>query len=431
MAGTPSSSAFESLIPNFSTADNKTQHSNTLSDKYQDEIASKGFGPKEWLIDAKDWAEVFGYRFSVHKPPPGGPDQTTFEFGSLDGGGAPSGGKGGSKGGSFGLNLGGGPSLASVGNDLATLFGFDLNSGTATDIANFTLPIPPQTYVINPIFASQVTPTFGGVVEEDSPPTFWNIAMSGTFGTAISANVDQMQKRERMAKRFRSVTKTTGLLNGLSQELQSTIGSLASTANAVESAGEAVVQGVADGGLFGTTDAIAGATGAVTGAINESLLPQQPFVSSAVSAADFLGTAGNLVDLFTGGDFEVARYSNGFTEINELHKFFVMYYYLKANNPDGLSLRYTDFKRDLSWRCTISNFKIQHSAQNPLLVRYVIELKCWDIKSSQEVFIGTQGRDFQSLDRFGPNGDLAAVNTAIDPSATSALNQAFTFPPEL
>jgi hypothetical protein len=108
---------------------------------------------------------------------------------------------------------------------------------TETALAIYTLPIPPQSVNVRMVSASQVTPTIGGVVEETSANTFWDITLSGTTGIAVGKKGDVAAQLAgtgsggwsgalaqiksalfgeppKTASKFREVIKTTGEMSG-------------------------------------------------------------------------------------------------------------------------------------------------------------------------------------------------------------------------
>lgn len=233
-----------------------------------------------------------------------------------------------------------------------------LFSGDPGDVPTqftYTLPIPPSSIITKMITASQVTPTVGGVVEETSDNLFWVVQLRGTTGTAVTRGD---KGRDEVAKKFRNKLETTGLLSGIAANLQS----LANT-------------------VGGVADAIT--SGQVLGAVNNALLPPMPYSGSSVD-----------------GD------SNGFTEIQELHKFLYVYSRLRAAFPNTYSLFYNDYKNGYRFRASVQDFTIDRSAANPNLYNYTIQLKCWAIQS-----VDSAGLTKEAFDRFGPDGDLQTVNT--------------------
>lgn len=236
----------------------------------------------------------------------------------------------------------------------------------------YTLPIPPQSMLTKMIPASAATATLGGVVEETSDNVFWVIQMAGTTGVAISRegvdNPDSGSRKE-MAKKFRKKLETTGLLSGVAAQLNTLVGKTAGTA-------DAVISGIQSG-------SITGAIGGVVGAINNAILPSLPYSGSAVDDV-----------------------TNGYTEIQELHRFLFTFSHLKSLRPDRYRLKFKNYKTGQEWRVIIQDFSIQQSAQNPHLYRYNIQLKAWDVKP-----IDAKEREDKEFDRFGPEGDLKAVNT--------------------
>jgi len=244
---------------------------------------------------------------------------------------------------------------------------------TTTKSYYFTLPIPPQSVSIEPILPGSVTPTIGGVVEEISAVSLWRISLSGTMGIAPSRETGDMFDRKKTATVFRTRIATTGLLAGLSASVQATL----SKATGVFNAGAQAVSAV-DGFNLDSAGAIAGG---VTGALNNALLPPIPFSSSAVD-----------------GD------SNGFTETQELQKFFYLYSYLKAQNPKKYNLFFANYKTNQKWQVQVKKYPIRQSAANPNLYRYDIQMIGWNCEEP-DAALG------QPVDRFGPKGDLASVNT--------------------
>lgn len=255
----------------------------------------------------------------------------------------------------------------------------------ATNVANddepenptlytYTLPIPPQTMLTKMIPASAATATFGGVVEETSDNVFWIIQMSGTTGTAVSRSdlSDTESNRKEMAKLFRKKLETTGLLSGVAAQLNSLAGKVGGTLDAAAGAATSFASGDIAGGMAG-----------VTGAINNLILPALPYSESGVDGI-----------------------TNGFTEMQELHRFLYTFSHLKAKMPDQFKLKFKNYKTGQEWRIILQDFTIQQSAQQPNLYRYNIQLKAWDVKT-----IDSEERSATEYDRFKPgSGDLAPVN---------------------
>jgi len=301
--------------------------------------------PEKFKIVGQDWYKVFGYQFVISHSEEPEVEQTQGGF--LDG-------------------------ISNAFNQLTSLFdGGAADSDPLTKY--YTLPIPPQSIVIKPIIASQATPTLGGVVEETSENVLWMISMQGTTGIAVSRDLNgQSVDRKTVAKQFRDTISTTGLLAGVAGQLNQTI---------------AQIGGVADAAIdsfqsFASGD-IAGGIGNAVNAANTAVLPPLPYAGSAVSEK-----------------------SNGFTEIQELVKFFDKYNELKHANPKQYSLLFRMYKTNQEWNCIVQDFSIQKSAQSPHLWRYNLVLKCWALR-----VVGANLPGSGEFDRFGSNGDLKSVNT--------------------
>ena len=252
----------------------------------------------------------------------------------------------------------------------------------------YTLPIPPSALSIKLVPASQATATFGGVVEETSETVFWMIQLQGTTGTAISRNLGaggirdmgstfgrgtkkvSSADRTSMAKKFRDTIETTGLLAG----------AFASIEGAALKAGN-----IADS-LIGIKDdlTLGGVVGRVTGAMNAAFTPNLPYGKSGVNDV-----------------------TNGYTEINELHRFLAAYSAFKEKFPKNYSLNFYNHKDKQKWRVVLQDFNVQKSSQNPFLYRYQMVFKGWDMSDSTE---GGK-KDIAAYNRFGSDGDLKPVNT--------------------
>lgn len=252
----------------------------------------------------------------------------------------------------------------------------------------FTLPIPPSTLQIKPVIPSKVTATIGGVVEENSPVSFWVISMSGTTGIAVSRAEGDENTRRQVAGKFRDTISTTGLLSGtfanVDRIVNKAVGVIDSAGNIVSRAQDAL----AAPGL----SSFSALSGEVVGAVSNALLPSLPYSSSAVSGS-----------------------TNGFTEAEELQKFFYIYQRLKSENPSDYTLYFINYKTQQQWRVIIKDFSLQKSAQNPMLYRYNIALQGWDILPANKA-------DTVEFDRFGKDGDLKSVNTMGFGSKTTGLS---------
>ena len=228
----------------------------------------------------------------------------------------------------------------------------------------YTLPIPPQAMTTKMLPASQVTPTIGGVVEETSDNLFWIIQLRGTTGIAVSRGKEGAVGRATVAKKFRDKIETTGLLSGIAANL----GSVASKIGSV-------VDAAASGAIFD----------AISGAINNAILPPLPYAQSAVSNT-----------------------SNGFSEMHELHKFFYAYSKLKGLYPGRYSLWFEDLKNDQRFQIILQDFTIERTSQSPHLYRYSIQMQGWGVLSARRAGVKVDKLEY---DRFGKGGDLANVNT--------------------
>lgn len=246
-----------------------------------------------------------------------------------------------------------------------------IKGGKGTEASYFyTLPIPPQSLAVKPIMASKVTATMGGVVEETSPITFWMLQMAGAFGPGLGRDEDDQTMYTRMASQFRTSVSTTGLLSGISANLQGAVNKVGGMVDSLA--------GIAGGFQDGAAAGFAGAAGAVTGALNSTLTPPQIFGGSAVN-----------------------QLSNGFTDAQEFSRFIYMYSKLKAAHPDEYSLYFISHKTKQKWQVVIREFSLQQSHQNPMMYRYTVALQGWDVKEPN--------KQEKAFDRFGPNGDLAPV----------------------
>jgi len=266
-----------------------------------------------------------------------------------------------------------------------------------TPLAMYTLPIPPQALSMRMVSASQVTPTIGGVVEETSANTFWDISLTGTTGTAVGKDgtvesqlapsseggfgeaktrglLDTVKSwmsgnPPKTASKFRDIIKTTGEMSGIFGALSSITSKIGSTVDQV--------------GKMGSGAGIMGNIAGASGALQNALLPTPNYTASAVN-----------------------RTKNGFAEIQQLHRFLLVYSRLKGAFPGKYFLKFRMLKTNQSWNCSVSDFQISQNAQQPHLYRYSIQLKCWQIGNAASEDALTA----QAADRFGPKGDLAPVN---------------------
>lgn len=251
-------------------------------------------------------------------------------------------------------------------------------SGSKIDLKyTYTLPIPPQSIAIDMVSASKVDATLGGVVEETSNNVFWTISLSGTTGTAVSravSNDNTANSRRKPADQFRERLATTGLLAGIAAGINGVLTKAGNVADSVAASASAFASGNIAGGASG-----------VTGALNDLLLPPQLFNSSAVNGK-----------------------VNGFTEIHELHRFLYTYSFLKGKDPSRYNLWFCNYKDGQKWRVIVQKFTLTKSAQSPMLYRYNIQLKAWNVRAADA---DDKKGEVTAQDRYAPGGDLASVNT--------------------
>lgn len=328
------------------------------------DVTTDGFSVP-WSIDGTDWYKVFAYQFAVvafvEEPTSEFASQVAEAAGQLAGGQA-----------AFAAAVGSTQDQGSVQDAFDQAFAAAADETISEFVDReflYTLPIPPQAMTTKMIPASQATATIGGVVEETGANVFWMITMSGTTGIGVTRGDDG---RGKVAKKFRDKIATTGLLSGPLAGVNSVLSKVGGVADQFMDAGNAALNGD-----------IGGATGGLVGALNTALLPALPYAGSGVD-----------------------RDTNGFTEMQELHRFLYTYSKLKAASPQTYALRFRNYKTNQQWQCILQDFQIQQSAQNPMLQRYTITLKCWDVKP-----IGADDRASAEFDRFGAGGDLKPVST--------------------
>ena len=280
------------------------------------------------------------------------------------------------------------------------------------DLAIYTLPIPPQAMSMRMVPASQITPTLGGVVEETSANVFWDISLNGTTGTAVGKKGDlasQMNgsasssnpvehwydsavnlfvgQAPKVATKFREVIKTTGEMSGIFGALQNAAGRALGTLDQIDKLTQ--------------PGSVAGAAGAAAGAIQSELLPSPMFTSSAVS-----------------------RLRNGFGEIQQMERFFLVYSRLRGAFPKEFYLKFRMYKTNQEWTCAVKDFQILQSSQQPHLYKYSIQLRCWQVGSVGNA----DSTNAMAYDRFGSGGDLAAVNILSLKQTSAGLKALFKRP---
>jgi hypothetical protein len=230
----------------------------------------------------------------------------------------------------------------------------------------FAMPISPEQYSMTAIQASKVTPGIGGIVEETSETTFYQISLQGTFSPAIG-RVDLGTPTQGLSD-TRGVIATGGLVT-------SAINNVLSVANPIASAID---------------------SGSARGALDSIFTTVQPFAQSAVKQGAYDNGAGN-----------------GFGNILELQRFFHEYSAIKEKSPDDIELYFRDFKRNQQYRCTVTGFSTSQNASDPFSHSYSISMLCWNLTDPDA--------PAKAIDRFGPDGDL---NIASSLSVTASLAKA-------
>jgi len=187
---------------------------------------------------------------------------------------------------------------------------------------HFFFPVNPESISINTPFATVVTPTIGGIVQEHSGAVFYNISISGTTGVIPDLNF------------------TTGIPRNANTDLRPL------------------------GGDKPTIPNFLGGFGASTiGAIN-----------SAVSA--ITGTSPKMV----GGDKDG---KSGYTAFHVLYKFIWLYHFAKANGAPQ-QLRFMNYKDNNQYDCVVTNFNLSRDKGRPHLYQYTIQLKAWKLSTANQ-----------------------------------------------
>lgn len=248
----------------------------------------------------------------------------------------------------------------------------------------YSLPIPPESLILKPVYPSEAIATMGGVVEETSDVVFWQIAMSGTMPHAISR---KNNTEDDPALLFRANVSTTGplssIIGGVLKPIENALGKAGNIAGAFSSG-------------FSSNNAAS--------ALQAALQPPLPYKASGV--VDSEGEATN----------------NGFTEIHKLQKFFLLYQKLSTRFSQSLknkdlqgkkfALFFENIKDGQSFRIIPKETMFAKTAQSPYTYKYQLSFVAWNLATPNPI---------DPIDRFGPGGDLATVNTL---TVTSLFNGA-------
>lgn len=185
----------------------------------------------------------------------------------------------------------------------------------------FFFPVNPESITINTPFATVVTPTIGGIVQEHSGAVFYNISISGTTG--VIPELDY----------------STGIPRNASTGLRPLGGDQ-----------PAINPNILGG--FGAS------------AINA--------INSAVSA--ITGTSSKMVDASKGR-------SSGYTAYHVLYKFIWLYHFAKSNGAKQ-QLRFMNYKDNNQYDCVVTNFNLSRDKSRPHLYQYTIQLKAWKLTTA-------------------------------------------------
>jgi len=261
-------------------------------------------------------------------------------------------------------------------------------STSPQEFSLYTLPIPPQALTVKMVPASQVTATMGGVVEETAANVFWDIVLAGTTGTAVGKSGSLESRMNpgdgvRTATVFRDKISTTGELSGI-------MGGLGSAAAKIGQQADRIVGAIEN-------PSPAGIIGSMSGMIQDALLPTPLYTASAVS-----------------------RKRNGYTEMLEMQRFLLVYSKMKGAFPNKYFLKFRMYKTGQEWMCAIKDFQVSQNVSNPMLYKYNIQLRCWNVGG-----ISKDKQNEAAYDRFGPTGDLNAVNVVSMKQASKGLSGLF------
>ncbi len=220
----------------------------------------------------------------------------------------------------------------------------------------FLLPINPSNLHVDAHFATNVTTSLYGVIEEHSEQRFFDIAIEGTTG---------------MAPRY------TGMIEG----------SLAkANQDPIKSEGRMSMSDTSDGGRAQLGANLAGGLFSRTVAsVNTALNKVQGVASSLTGNKD-----SNRSGVFTD--------RTGYTAFHRLFKFFLCY---KADlvgfdphNPEQLidtqrtdalrhPLVFFNYKDNQQYDCSIVGFKLKRNADKPMLYDYSIVLRAYNLRSCE------------------------------------------------
>lgn len=187
----------------------------------------------------------------------------------------------------------------------------------------FFFPVNPESISINTPFATVVTPTLGGIVQEHSGPVFYNITLSGTTGV------------------IPALDHSTGVPRSASAELRPL---------------------VSDNGLI-PSDALGGFGASTINTIN-----------NAVSA--ITGTSSKMVGT-------KQNRKSGYTAFHVLYKFLWLYHFAKSNGAKQ-QLRFMNYKDNNMYDCVVQNFTLSRDKSRPHLYQYTIQLKGWKLANANQ-----------------------------------------------
>jgi hypothetical protein len=251
-------------------------------------------------------------------------------------------------------------------------------------VMTFFLPIPPQSYTIQHLPATEAHATLGGVVEETSAPVFWSISLVGTTGVSLNSDGKALGSAPNQRKSYEEMT-GAGMAGRIANAARGVVADL--TVNNLTSEVALPFQS------YGSAVNVTKNSGV------EDFAQKEPG-----KAKGFFERMKEIVGGgFAGEASDPSLLSNGFAWNEALKHFFLIYQREKAKNP-SLSLYFVDVKTNSRYRCIPRSVQFQKSSQSPYMTQYNIVLKCWDLKAAEN-----DSAKRATIDRF--SGDLQEAYT--------------------